>query len=212
MHWFTRAALPGTTYATSWDAVGGVTTAAKKDTRAMGNDRLHAATEGKEAGGGTALDAEAVRRRHGMKAELLLALPPTLVVLATVFGIELLRHQRVLYASLASSAFLVYRDPAHRMNTVRVMVTAHVVAVLMGMGAALLLHPGYTAAAVAMIGTIIALVMLDAVHPPAVSTTLGFAFVAGQDEAIGLFLLALVMLAALVLIQRASVWALKAVG
>jgi len=102
-HWLTRTALPGTAYATSWDAVGGVTTAAKKDTRAMGNDWLHAAAKGKEAGGGTALGAEAVRRRHGMKAELLLALPPTLVVLATVFGIELLRHQRVLYASLASS-------------------------------------------------------------------------------------------------------------
>jgi len=71
----------------------------------MGGDQVRAPVEGKEAGGGTAMDAEAVRRRYGMKAELLLALPPTMVVLATVFGTELLRHQRVLYASLASSAF-----------------------------------------------------------------------------------------------------------
>jgi len=146
------------------------------------------------------------RRRHGIAAERLLAVPPTLVVLVTVFAVDLLRHPHVLYASLAASAFLVYRDPGHRMNTVRVMVTAHVVGVLCGIGAALLLHPGYTAAAVAMLGTIVALVAL---HPPAVSTTLGFAFVASQDTAVGLFLLALTMLVALVLIQRASVWVLR---
>ncbi len=78
-------------------------------------------------GKGMAMDTEAVRQRHGMGGELLLAVPPTLVVLGAVFAVELLRHERVLYASLASSAFLVYRDPGHRMNTIRVMVTAHVV-------------------------------------------------------------------------------------
>ena len=163
-------------------------------------------------GKGMAMDTEAVRRRHGIGGELLLAVPPTLVVLATVFAVELLRHERVLYASLASSAFLVYRDPGHQMNTVRVMVTAHVVGVLFGIGAALLLRPSYAAAAVAMVGTIVALVLLDAVHPPAVSTTLGFAFVAGQDTAVGYFLLALAMLVALILMQRASVWALRAMS
>ncbi len=160
-------------------------------------------------GKGMTMDTAAVRRRHGIAAERLLAVPPTLVVLVTVFAVDLLRHPRVLYASLAASAFLVYRDPGHRMNTVRVMVTAHVVGVLCGIGAALLLHPGYTAAAVAMVGTIVALVALVALHPPAVSTTLGFAFVASQDTAVGLFLLALTMLVALVLIQRTSVWVLR---
>jgi len=162
--------------------------------------------------GGVATDSDAVRRRHGVKAELLLAVPPTLVVLATVFGVETLRHERVLYASLASSAFLVYRDPGHQMNTVRVMVTAHVTAVLFGIGAELLWRPGYVAAAVAMVGTIVALVLLNAVHPPAVSTTLGFAFVSSQDKAAGLFLLALAMLVALLVMQRAAVWGLHRIG
>lgn len=168
-------------------------------------------TEGERVvatGRGLNMDAEAVRRRLGVRAELLLALPPTLIVLGAVFLIELLRHRQVLFASLASSAFLIYRDPGHRMNSLRVVVSAHVVAVAWGVGAELLLRPGYIAAAVAMVGTIVVLIVLDIVHPPAISTTLGFAFVAQQDRVVDLFLLALVMVAALVLMQRAGVWLL----
>jgi CBS-domain-containing membrane protein len=159
-------------------------------------------------GRGLNMDAEAVRRRHGVWGELLLALPPTVIVLGAVLTIELLRHQRILFASLASSAFLIYRDPGHRMNSLRVVVSAHVVAVAWGIGAESLFQPGYLAAAVSMVGTIIALIVFDIVHPPAISTTLGFAFVAKQDQLVGLFLLALIMVAALVLMQRASEWTL----
>jgi len=155
-------------------------------------------------GRGLNMDAESVRRRHGVWAELLLAVPPTLIVLGTVFFIEVLRHRQVLFASLASSAFLIYRDPGHRMNTLRVMVSAHVVAVAWGVGAELLFHPGYVAAAVAMVGAIVVLIVLDVVHPPAVSTALGFAFVASQDRVVDLFLLALIMVAVLALMQRAG--------
>jgi len=41
---------------------------------------------------------------------------------------------------------------------------------------------------------------------------LGFAFIASQDTAVGYFLLALIMLVALILMQRASVWALRAMS
>ncbi len=148
-------------------------------------------------------------RRGGLLGELALALPPTLVVLASVFLLESFRHQRLLFASLASSAFLIYRDPNHPMNNVRVMVTAHLVGVALGVGAALALGAGYRAGAVAMAGTIITLVLLNAVHPPAISTALGFAFFPQQDRAAGFFVLALVMLAVLVVLQRTAAWIVR---
>ena len=158
---------------------------------------------------GPRMDSDQIRRYHGARAELLLAIPPTLIVLGAVLAIEMLQHQRVLFASLASSAFLIYRDPGHQMNSVRTMVSAHLVAVVIGVGAGLLLGPGYIAAAIAMSGTITALILLDVVHPPAVSTALGFAFAGRQEPLVGLFLVALALVAALVLMQRIAVWALR---
>ncbi len=147
-------------------------------------------------------------RRGGLVGELLLAIPPTGVVLATVLLVETLRHERILFASLASSAFLIYRDPRHPMKGVRVMVAAHIVGVALGVGARWLLGPGYAAGALAMIATILILVLGKIVHPPAVSTALGFAFFTPQPGAAALFLLALVMLAVLVGLQRAALWTL----
>lgn len=148
-------------------------------------------------------------RRGGVLGELALALPPTVLVLASVFLLEAFQHQRLLFASLASSAFLIYRDPAHPMNSVRVMLTAHLIAVALGVAAALTLGAGYRAGAVAMAGTILTLVLLNAVHPPAISTALGFAFFPQQDRAAGFFVLALVMLAALVVLQRTATWVIR---
>jgi len=146
-------------------------------------------------------------RRGRLPRELALAVLPTLIVLGTTFLVEELRHQRVLFASLASSAFLIYRAPGHPMNGVRVLASAHLVGVALGVGAAALLGTGYLAGATAMVATIVALILLDAVHPPAISTALGFAFFERKDQSAGLFLLALAMLAALVMLQRAAVWA-----
>ena len=56
--------------------------------------------------------------------------------------------------------------------------------------------------------TIAVLVLGDMVHPPAVSTALGFAFFARQSEAVAVFLLALLMVAALVFLERLAVWTL----
>ncbi len=141
-------------------------------------------------------------RRGGLLGELALAVPPTLTVLAALILVERLTHQRILFASLASSAFLIYRDPLHHMNGARVMVTAHLTGAALGVGAALLLGPGYPAGAVAMTLTIVALILLDAVHPPAISTALGFAVLPKEHDVVGVFLLALGLVTALVLLQR----------
>ncbi len=141
-------------------------------------------------------------RRGGLLGELALAVPPTLTVLGALVLVAQLTRQHILFASLASSAFLIYRDPLHQMNTVRVMVTAHLAGATLGIGAALLLGPGYTAGAVAMTLTIVALILLDAVHPPAISTALGFAVLPKEHDVVGVFLLALGLVTALVLLQR----------
>lgn len=50
------------------------------------------------------------------------------------------------------------------------MVSAHVLAVLVGAAPARLMGAGYRAASVALIVTIVLLVVLNIVHPPAIST------------------------------------------
>lgn len=142
------------------------------------------------------------QRRGGLPGEIILAVPPTIAVLGALFAIEHLTGQHLLFASLASSAFLIYRDPTNPMNNLRVMVAAHILAVVIGTAPALLLGAGYRAAAVALILAIVLLVTLNIVHPPALSTALGFAFYAHQTDTIPLFLLAVGMLVALVILER----------
>ncbi len=48
------------------------------------------------------------------------------------------------------------------------------------------------------------MVVLDAVHPPAVATALGFAFRPAQEDGIVLFELALVMVAGLAIVAAAT--------
>jgi CBS-domain-containing membrane protein len=148
-------------------------------------------------------------RRGGLKGELALAIPPTVVVIGVIFLIENLTKERLLFASLAASAFLIYYDPMHRFNSVRVMVVAQLFGFIFGIGAAMALGPGYVAGAVAMVLTIAALILLDIVHPPAVSTALAFAFISTKDRTLLLFLVALVLIAALVFVQRTAAWTLS---
>ena len=63
-------------------------------------------------------------RRFNLRQELALALLPTTVVLLMLYGVEVFSRQRLLFASLASSAFLIYIDPEHPMNGVRTLVLA----------------------------------------------------------------------------------------
>ena len=118
------------------------------------------------------------RRRLRLADELLLALLPTAAVLLVLAAVEALSRQRLLFASLASSAFLIYLDPRHGTNAVRTLVVAQLSAALLGLAAFLLLGPGYAAAGVGMVAAIVLMILLDAVHPPAVSTALSFALCA----------------------------------
>ena len=86
-----------------------------------------------------------------LRQELGLALLPTVVVLLMLGYVEAFSRQRLLFASLASSAFLIYIDPEHPMNGVRTLVLAQSSAALIGFAADYLLGAGYLAAGVAMV-------------------------------------------------------------
>ena len=150
----------------------------------------------------------ALRQRLGLKGELALALLPTLTVLGVLFLVEALSRQHLLFASLASSAFLIYLDPTHGMNTVRTLLISHTIAAASGLLLYFALGPGYAASGIAMVITITSMILLDAVHPPAVSTSLTFAFRAGGESTILLFALALGITVVLVVLQRIALWLL----
>ena len=150
-------------------------------------------------------------RRAGPLGELALAFLPTVTVLLMLGLVEVFGKQRLLFASLASSAFLIYLDPGHRTNRVRTLVVSQTLAAVVGYGARSALGEGYGAAAAAMGVTILFMILLDAVHPPAVSTALGFAFRSGPETNLALFGVALLLVAALVFLQKASSWALARV-
>lgn len=147
-----------------------------------------------------------LRRRLSTKDELLLALLPTAMVLAVLFLVEILSRQRLLFASLASSAFLIYLDPQHGTNTLKTLTASHLLAAVIGALVCGWLGEGYAAAGVAMLITITTIIALDVVHPPAISTSLGFAFRAENTSGFLLFVLALCIIAALVGLQRTLLW------
>jgi CBS-domain-containing membrane protein len=150
----------------------------------------------------------ALRRRLDVRGELALALLPTLTVLAVLGLVEAFSQQRLLFASLASSAFLIYLDPQHGTNSVRTLVLSQMLAALIGFVSFALLGPGYASAGGAMVITIVVMILLDIVHPPAVSTALSFAFRAGNENNLLLFGFAVGVIALLVGLQRISLWLL----
>lgn len=148
------------------------------------------------------------RERLPLKGELVLAALPTLTVLGVLAAVEALTAQRLLFASLASSAFLIYLDPEHGTNRVRALVVSQLIASVLGWTTYALLGSGYLAAALALVGTILTMVVLDVVHPPAVGTAMSFALRAGDASNLVLFVLALGITVVLVGLQRAAVWAM----
>lgn len=121
-------------------------------------------------------ETRSARRRLPWRHELLLVLLPTIIVLAVVALVERFSQQRLLFASLASSAFLIYLDPLHGTNSTRTLLIAQLGAAAAGFLAFMVLGAGYWAAAAAIIATIALMIVCDAVHPPAVATALSFAF------------------------------------
>ena len=134
---------------------------------------------------------------------------PTLTVLGVFFLVEVFTRQTFLFASLASSAFLIYKEPENGMNQVKTLVPAHVVAAVVGLGSFWIFGEGYLAGAVSMGSTIALLVTLGIVHPPAVSSSLAFAFRAHHENEFVVFLLALSMVAVLFVVERVSVLVLR---
>jgi CBS-domain-containing membrane protein len=148
----------------------------------------------------------AMRRRLSLRHELVLALLPTVIVLLVLLFVEMLSQQRLLFASLASSAFLIYLDPEHGTNRIRTLVLAQSLAAALGFAAYYLLGAGYVAGGAAMVATIFLMIVLDAVHPPAVSTSLAFAFRAGDESNLAIFAMALAITASLVVMERSAMW------
>ena len=148
-------------------------------------------------------------RRLGVGAELVLAMLPTLTILGVLAFIEDLTNQRLLFASLAASAFLIYLDPGHPMNKIETMVPSHLLGLMAGVITCWIFGAGYFAAGVAMVITIVIMVIGDFVYPPAVSTSLIFGLRSGAGSQSGLFVVALGMIAILVILERAAVWLLR---
>ena len=142
------------------------------------------------------------RQRLPLRDELLLAALPTATMLLVLAFVEALSHQRLLFASLASSAFLIYLDPQHGTNRVRTLVVAQPGAAVVGWLLFTVLGPGYAAAGSAMVAVIALMIGADVVHPPAVATAMSFALRAGDESNLMLFALAVGVTAVLVLLQR----------
>jgi len=149
-----------------------------------------------------------LRRRLTIRGEFVLALAPTIIILLVLALVEVLSQQRFLFASLASSAFLIYLDPQHGTNSVRTLITAQMMAATIGFLAYLLLGSGYVSAGCAMVLAIALMILLDAVHPPAVATSLSFALRAGNESNLVLFGLAVGITATLVILERFALWLL----
>lgn len=149
-----------------------------------------------------------LRRRLNLKGEFMLALAPTLIILVVLALVEVLSRQRLLFASLASSAFLIYLDPQHGTNSIRTLITSQLMAATIGFFTYLIFGGGYVAAGTAMVITIVLMILLDAVHPPAVATSLSFALRAGNESNLVLFSLAVGITAMLVILERIALWIL----
>lgn len=150
----------------------------------------------------------ALRRRLTLKGELALATAPTAVVLGVFALVEVLSRQRLLFASLASSAFLIYLDPQHGTNTMRTLIIAQTMAAMIGWITYMIFGSGYLSGGVSMVVTIVLMIVMDVVHPPAVSTSLSFALRAGNENNLILFGLAVGITALLVALERFTLWVL----
>lgn len=148
-----------------------------------------------------------MRNRANLKTEIALAVMPALTAIAVLMLLEAFSKQQILFSSLASSAFLIYVDPKHPTNSIRTL--AQTSAAIIGYITYLIAGPGYAAASVSMIIVIAVMILAHAMHPPAVSSALLFAFQPAKPNVLLLFLLAVILLILLVLLQKASLWLLK---
>ncbi|MBK1987533.1 HPP family protein [Sphaerospermopsis aphanizomenoides BCCUSP55] len=149
-----------------------------------------------------------LRRRLDWKGEIALAIAPTVTVLLVMGFVEALTQQRLLFASLASSAFLIYLDPQHGTNAIRTLILAQMMAASIGFTTYLMFGGGYISGGLAMVSAIFLMIILDAMHPPAVATSVSFALKANNVSNLVLFAWALGITAILVGLERYALWLL----
>jgi CBS-domain-containing membrane protein len=149
-----------------------------------------------------------IRKRLNLQGELLLALMPTIAVMGALFLVKDLSKQILLFSSLAASAFLIYLDPRHTVNRVRTLVIAQLGGAGVGWIAFRLLGHGILTGGVAMAGTILLMVLLNATHPPALSTCLIFAFRVGKESDLILFGLSVLVLVMMIVLEISALWIL----
>ncbi|MBA3889013.1 MAG: HPP family protein [Gemmatimonadaceae bacterium] len=157
-------------------------------------------------------ELRSARQRLSLRGELALAALPTATILGMLALVEALTEQRLLFASLASSAFLIYLDPEHGANRLRALIGSQLLACVVGWICYSTLGGGYTSAGVALVITIVLMILWDLVHPPAVSTAMSFALRAGEASNLALFVLALGITVVLVVLQRVATWAIVRAG
>lgn len=131
----------------------------------------------------------------------MLAILPTVTVLLVFALVDAWSRQRLLFASLAASAFLVYLDPEHETSSVRTLVLAQGFAAVVGFAAHALLGPSYWVAGAAMVVVIFGMILARVMHPPAVPTALSFVFGAGSGRGLLLFGVCVGLLVLLVFLQ-----------
>jgi len=148
-------------------------------------------------------------RRFDIKTELALALLPTTIIILVLMLLEAFSKQQMLFSSLASSAFLIYLDPKHPTNRVRTLTIAQMSAAFIGFVMYILVGPGYLSAAISMIVSIIVMIITGAMHPPAVSSALIFAFEYTRVNTLLMFFMAVVLLVLLIGMQRLSIWIIR---
>ena len=147
--------------------------------------------------------------RFDLKTEISLALIPTIMIIVVLLLLEEFSRQRLLFSSLASSAFLIYIDPRHPVNSIRTLSIAQLSAAVIGYGVYLAAGPGYLSAALAMVLAIGVMITTRAMHPPAVSSALIFAFQYTRPNTLLLFFSAVVLLVLLIVLQRISLWLIR---
>jgi CBS-domain-containing membrane protein len=138
--------------------------------------------------------------------ELILALAPTATVLLMLGLVKALGHERLLCVSLASSAFLVYRDPEHETNAIRALLVSQITAAGIGLMTWSQFGPGFMSAGISMASTIHLMSLFNAVHPPAVSTALAFALRADHNSNFVSFGLAVALTIVLIALKHLCLW------
>lgn len=148
-------------------------------------------------------------RRYDLQTDILLAIIPAGIMIAVLLLLNFFGRQELLFSSLASSAFLIYLDPKHPTNNVRTLLIAQLSAAIIGYLVYVVVGAGYVSAAISMVIAILVMLLAKAMHPPAVSTSLVFAFVHTKVNTLLMFFFAVLLLVILVVLQRASLWLIK---